>query len=50
MKDDTKLCVLCFQEQHAFLRAYLPEWITFRILDIEILEEALGIESRGGIL
>lgn len=50
MKDDTKLCVLCFQEQYAFLRAYLPEWITFRILDIEILEEALGIESRGGIL
>lgn len=42
--------VLCFQEQLPLLREYLPKWVSIRILDMEVLEEALGIHDLGGVI
>ncbi len=42
--------VLCFKEQLQFLREYLPKWVTIRILDMGVLEEALGIQDQGGVI
>ena len=47
---DVKVHILCFPEQYAFLRAYMPKYITFGLVAMEDLEELLGIEDQGGIL
>ena len=40
----TKAEVLCFPHQYNFLKKYLGSSVTFRLLDLSIVEEGLGIK------
>ena len=48
--DGPRTVVLCFPQQLKFLREYLPRWVALRILDMEELEDALGIREQGGVI
>ena len=53
MSDKTLLAksqILCFEEQVPFLRECLPKQTVIRVLDMELLEEALGIQGQGGVI
>lgn len=53
MSDKTLLAksqILCFEEQVPLLRECLPKQTIIRVLDMELLEEALGIQGQGGVI
>ena len=50
MDPDVSVEVLCFQEQVPFMREYLPKRVIIRVLDMALLEEALGIQEVRGII
>lgn len=53
MSDKTLLAksqILCFEEQVPFLRECLPKQTIIRVLDMQLLEEALGLQGQGGVI